>query len=110
MSKSGPKRTPINDSNTGPKTTPTNHGPREKQSEKEQRSPHQLIKIKIFRTRLQAGIIEFSTTFENCTKVKTDVEIRRLVQQEGRPKIAALVKELAPWMLVACSDLSTVVL
>ena len=40
MSRSWPKTTPIHDSNTGPKTTPTNHGPREKQSDKEQRSLH----------------------------------------------------------------------
>ena len=32
MSRSGPKITPIHDSNTGPKTTPTNHGTCERAS------------------------------------------------------------------------------
>ena len=53
MSRSGPKTTPIHDSNTGPKTTPTNHGKCERAA-----SPK---KSKIFRTRLRAE----STNFQN---------------------------------------------
>ena len=68
MPRNGPKPTPIHDSNTGPKTTPTNHGPREKQSDKEQCSPHAKTpsssKIKTCRTRLQAESSNSQTTFE----------------------------------------------
>ena len=68
-------------SRSGPKTTPTNHGPREKQSDKEQRSPHQIINNKNLPDKAAGRIIEFSNDFwKNCTKVKTDVEIHRLLQ------------------------------
>ena len=82
MFKSGPKTTPIHDSsNTGPKTTPTNHGPREKQSDKEQRSPHQFIKNKNLPDKAAGRIIEFpNRLLKYCTKVKTNVDIRRLLQ------------------------------
>ena len=63
MSTSGPKTTPIHDSNNRPKTTPTNLGPREKQSDKEQRSPHQFIKHTNLPDKAAGRITEFSNDF-----------------------------------------------
>ena len=66
MSRSGPKTTPIHDSNTGPKTTPINHDPREEQSDKEQRSQHAktpVHKKKNLPDKAAGRIIEFSNDF-----------------------------------------------
>ena len=50
-------------SRSGPKTTPTNHGPREKQSDKEQRSPHKFIQNINLPDKAAGRIIEFSNDF-----------------------------------------------
>ena len=50
-------------SKSGPKMTPTKHGPREKQSDKEQRSPHQIIKNKNLPDQAAGRIIGFSNDF-----------------------------------------------
>ena len=84
MSRTGPKTTPIHDSNIGPKSTPTNHGTCQRERQRAAfatRKDTSASKKKIFRTRLRAESSNFQTTFlKNFTKVKTDVENCRLLQ------------------------------
>ena len=66
MSISGPKTTPIHNSNIGPKTTPTNHGTRERQRQGAAfatRKDTSASKIKIIRARLWAESSNSQTTF-----------------------------------------------
>ena len=75
VSRNGPKTTPIHDSNTGP---------REKQSDKEQRSQtrkgHQFTKRKSSGQGCKQNQRTLKRLLKNCTKVKADVENRRLLQ------------------------------
>ena len=76
-------------SRSGPKTTPTNRGPREKQSDKEQRSQH--AKTPVHQTLKSSGQAcrqnhrMLKRLLKKCTKVKTDVENRRLLQHPPPP-------------------------
>ena len=58
----------------GRKRTPTNHGPREKQSDKEQRSQHAKTPDHQDK-RLRAESSNSQTTFEKYTKVKLTLKI-----------------------------------
>ena len=71
-------------SRSGPKTTPTNHGPREKQSDKEQRSQHAKTPVHQKEKSSEQGCGQnhriLKRLLKNCTKVKIDFENRCLLQ------------------------------